>query len=159
MKTIPLTQGKVAMVDDADFEAVNAHKWYAHNIGRRWCARRNVRKTDGKQTGQFLHQFLMPGVAEIDHRDGDALNNQRVNIRPATRRQNQQGFRWKEIGTTSNFRGVSWDKFHRKWKAQIQLGSRRTHLGYFEVEKDAAHAYDAAARKYFVDGFIHLNFP
>lgn len=149
MKTIPLTQGKVALVDDADYEAVNAHKWRAVKGGRGVYASRSIRKPDGKWTTQSMHQFLMPGVARIDHRDGNGLNNQRYNIRPATWEQNGRGFQHKRLGTTSKFRGVSWQKQCRKWWAQLEVAGKKVHIGLFESEFDAALAYDAAARHYF----------
>lgn len=77
MKTIPLTRGLVALVDDADYEAVSQFKWRAVKNGRRFYAKRTIPKAFGIASGhfQFLHQFLMPGVARVDHRDGNGLNN------------------------------------------------------------------------------------
>lgn len=159
MKLIPLTQGKFAMVDDADYESVNAHKWFAMEHGREFCAARNILRPDGKRRVQYMHRFLMPGVAEVDHKNGDALNNSREkNLRPVTHQQNMRGFRRKAIGKTSRFRGVSWDRSRFKWKAEIEVDGKRKFLGRFDSEEDAARARDAAARKYFGDG-AHLNFP
>lgn len=160
MKTIPLSQGKVALVDDADFEAVSQFKWYANKVGRRFYAARKVRKPDGNWTHLYMHKVLLPGAVEVDHRDGNSLNNQKKsNLRPATRLQNAQGFQRKRPGTTSKFRGVTWDKSRLKWIAQITVNKKHINLGRFINEVDAARAYDAAARKYFVEGFLHLNFP
>lgn len=158
MKTIPLTQGKVALVDDADYEAVSQFKWCALKIGRRFYAVRNVRRPDGKIANQYMHRFLMPGAPEVDHRDGDGLNNQRNNLRPATSQQNHQGFKSKAAGKTSKFRGVSWRKERQKWRGHIQVDGKFVHLGSFKNEEDAARAYDAAARKYFGE-FASPNFP
>lgn len=158
MKTIKLTQGKAALVDDADFERVKAHKWHALKSRRGFYAVRGLRKSDGKKTLQYLHRFLLPGVAEIDHRDGNGLNNQRENLRPVTHQQNMQGFQRKRLGATSKFRGVSWYKNISKWEARIQVSGKRIFLGHFTDETKAARAYDAAARHYFGDS-AYFNFP
>lgn len=158
MKTIPLTQGKVALVDDADYGAVSQFKWYAAKMGRRFYAARALPRAGGKQVIQLLHQFLVPGTSGVDHRDGDGLNNQRFNLRPATHRQNGQGFRHKAAGTTSRFRGVYWNKRKKKWHARLKRNGNPAHLGYFSDETKAARAYDEAARKYFGD-FASPNFP
>lgn len=158
MKTIPLTQGKEALVDDSDYEAVKAFHWSTSKVGRRFYAVSNVRKPDGKKTTQSLHHFLMPGVVRVDHQDGNGLNNQKHNLRPATNRQNLQGFRRKPPAVTSKFRGVCWHRQYRKWQAQIKIDGKQTWLGRFTVEADAAHAYDTAAREHFGD-FASPNFP
>lgn len=157
MKTVLLTQGKVALIDDADYAVVSQFKWCAVKNGERFYAARNIRKPNGKQKLQYLHQFLLPGVGKIDHRDGNSLNDQRYNLRPATTRQNAQGVQRKRPGTTSKFRGVCWHKTALKWLTQIRVDGHKIHLGLFENESDAARAYDAAARKYFGD-FASLNF-
>lgn len=158
MKEIPLTQGKVALVDDADFEAVNAFKWCAHKHKHLFHALRKLPRVNGTQKTLYLHTFLLPGVGRIDHRDGDGLNNQRFNIRPATHKENQRAFRRKKPGLSSMFRGVSWHKKHHKWVAQIRVDGKLKHAGYFNAEEDAARAYDIAARGHFGD-FASLNFP
>lgn len=156
MKLIPLSQGKFAMVDDADFEAVNAFKWYAKaNRSSGWYAARNVGKPDGTRTTQKLHQFLMPGVSMIDHKDGDKLNYRRDNLRPCTLSQNQWNAR-KRRGT-SKFKGVTWFSPTRKWMARICFEGNPYSLGCFFSEIDAAKAYDAAARKFFGE-FARPNF-
>lgn len=158
MKTVPLTKGKFALVDDADYEAVSQFKWYAVKIGRRFYAIRPIRKPDGQKTTQYMHRFLMPGVAEVDHIDGDGLNNSREkNLRSVTRQQNLQGFQRQRLGKTSKFRGVCWCRTYSKWLVRIKVDRRNIHVGYFEEELDAARARDAAARKYFGEG-ASLNF-
>lgn len=155
MKEIPLTKGKVALVDDADFEAVNAFKWYVTKAGRRFYAAR------GSKVRIYMHRFLMgPRVPGVDHRDGDGLNNQRENLRPATTAQNAQAFRSEKIGATSIYRGVRVRRHLRnaKWTAEIKVSGKKIHLGYFILETDAARAYDVASRKYFGE-FASPNFP
>lgn len=159
MKEILLTQGFVALVDDADFEAVSVFKWHAHrdDSGCVYAAR-NVRNPDGSQRTLCLHRFILPG-GRIDHRDGNGLNNQRANLRKATRSQNGQAFRRKSEKKSSVFRGVSWHKSTQKWSSNIRPNKKpQIYLGLFELEKDAALAYDKAAREIFGD-FATPNFP
>lgn len=159
MRTIPLTQGKTALVDDADYAAVSQFKWCAMKARRGlFYAGRTIRKPDGKRTTQTLHQFLLPGVPRIDHQDGDGLNNQRYNLRPATNQQNHQGVQQKKINATSRFRGASRSKNSLKWRASISPNGKTVNLGDFTSEEDAARAYDTAARKYFKN-FAAPNFP
>lgn len=158
MKKIPLNHGKFAMVDDADYEAVSQFTWHAKRARHKFCAARKIILSTGKPTTQRLHQFLLPGVPRIDHRDGDGLNNQRENLRPATHTQNQQGHRHKWAGATSQYRGVSWTRKYRVWVASIKANRKKIHIGHFHNEIDAAKAYDSAARKYFGE-FASPNFP
>lgn len=158
MKEIPLSQGKVALIDDADFELVNQFKWYANRDRRGYYAKRNVPAPHGRQTVQKMHTFIM-GQRGIDHRDGDGLNNQRGNLRPATSVQNGRGFRRKAAGSSSSYRGVTWYKPRRKWGAQIGISpGKLLYLGLFTDEVEAAKAYDAAAREHFGE-FASPNFP
>lgn len=156
MKTIPLTQGKVAFVDDEDFERVNQFKWYAFKSRRTWYAQRGIIK-NGKCKMVRLHSFLLPGPSRADHKDGNGLNNQQDNLRPATRKQNAANQK-KQKGCTSKYKGVHWYKRIKCWAAGIQVNKKHICLGYFDDEKEAALAYDAAATKYF-EGYARLNFP
>jgi len=157
MRRIPLTQGKFALVDDADFEAVNQFKWCAQKSGRRFYAKRQAYSPEGKRILLFLHSFLLPKAVEIDHIDGDGLNCQRDNLRSATHLQNTQAFKRKQLGTSSKFIGVSWNRNLQKWDARVTVCGRQCFLGYFHSEKDAALAYDAAVQKYFGE-FASPNF-
>lgn len=152
MREVFLTQGKVALVDDSDYLAVNTFTWYAHKRGRCFYA---ARKSLGKTLS--LHNILMPGVGRVDHKNGNGLDNQRHNLRPATARQNQQASLRKRLNVSSNYRGVSWNTEHTKWTAQIQVNGVVKFLGRFQQEKDAALAYDAAARMFFGE-FAAPNF-
>lgn len=85
---------------------------------------------------------------ESDHRNCNGLDNRRANLRLCTTSQNQMNRR-KQDGCTSNFKGVFWDKERRKWLSRIHYKGKQIHLGRFYIEKDAAHAYNQAATKFF----------
>lgn len=86
----------------------------------------------------------------------DGLDDQRHNLRRCLRQHNTANSR-KRHGTTSRFRGVSWDNWNGKWKAQLFIDGKTIFLGYFTDEVSAALAYDAAAREYFGE-FANPNF-
>jgi hypothetical protein len=104
----------------------------------------HIRRDDGSRAGLKLHRLLLPDWAEIDHIDGDGLNNCRSNLRAATHSQNQGNTR-KRLGTSSQFKGVCWSKCAGKWRAYIRSDGKLKFLGYFASEFEAAQAYNSAA--------------
>lgn len=159
MKKIPLTQGKFALVDDEDFQRLSERRWHVVKTksGLLYAQRTCVKGEIGPSVVQ-MHRILLPESVWVDHRDGDGLNNQKSNLRAATRSQNLSGFRRKKSGRTSRFRGVCWRKDCFKWVAQLNVEGRPIRLGHFDSEEEAALAYDAAAKKHFKE-FAQLNFP
>lgn len=154
---IPLTQGLVTLVDEADHEqVVAAGRWSAHRDCNTFYATRNARRDDGSYAMVALHTFLT-GWPLIDHINGDGLDNRRANLRQATHAENMRNRR---IGSnnTSGFKGVSLHKASGRWVAQICADNVRHHLGYHDTPTEAAIAYDAAARELHGE-FAWLNFP
>jgi hypothetical protein len=150
MKEIPLTQGKVALVDDEDFEAVSAVKWYAQQ-SRVWYA---AHKRDRLV---YMHRMILtapPGM-QVDHINGNGLDNRRSNLRLCSNSQNHANLR-KRPETSSRFKGVYWNKARRKWHAQIKVNQCTFYLGLFESEEAAGAAYDRAAAEHF-GVFSRLN--
>ena len=94
---------------------------------------------------------------EIDHKNNDPSDNRLANLRLATDSQNQANTP-KQAHNTSGFKGVSWFRRDRKWRAEIQKDGKSRHLGYFADPVDAARAYDAKAKELHGD-FARLNFP
>ena len=143
MKQIPLTRGKVALVDDEDFIFLSQWKWHAHYSRGLWYARR----FEGDKS-LMMHRVLLAATGKVfgDHRDGDGLNNQKFNLRPATRSQNMAN-RKLHSNNPSGFKGVRRHK--RGWQARLRHNSKEVHLGYFVDRITAARAYDKAAVELF----------
>lgn len=151
---IPLTQGKVAVIDFEDFEKVRPYKWQAHRTKTRWYATRTFGKRFVK-----MHRFLLDAAKgnKVDHRDGDGLNNRRDNLRECSNAENCRAFRKKWSGSTSKFRGVSWHKSSSSWVSQLCFNGKVFHLGCFKHQEDAARAYDKKAKEIFGE-FAQPNF-
>lgn len=157
-KQIPLSQGKVALVDDSDFERVNQYKWFVAHTRTYYYAARHSSGVPTRKL-EFMHRFILNAPAEfmVDHRDGNGLNNTRQNLRIATVAQN--GYNRKvSKNSTSGFKGVTWVGQHHRWRATIKVDGKRIYLGEFRNPHDAARAYDVAARAFFGE-FALLNLP
>lgn len=155
-RQIPLTQGLVAIVDEADAIAVLAYRWHAYRDGRTFYAKREIRRQDGSRTTLRLHNFLT-GWSMTDHRNGDGLDNRRSNLRQATTAQNNANLR-RGVRNTSGFKGVNWSKKSSVWRAEIRANGQSRFLGHHSTPEEAARAYDAAARELHGE-FACLNFP
>lgn len=154
MKEIPLTKGKVALVDDADYPALAAFKWHCTSNG--YAARRVFDRPYGRIV--LMHRVIMDAGAlvVVDHRDLDHLNNQRHNLRLATPSENQFN-RQRQVNNQSGYKGVSFCRPNRKWRARIKAGDKQLLIGYFDNPLEAAHAYDNSARELHGE-FARLNF-
>ena len=164
-RSIPLTQGYVAWVDNDDLERLRWFKWYAQpsSVGNRIYAFRAERRPHPTKERYYKHISMhrdILGLAEssypfVDHWDWDGLNNLRSNLRIATRDQNAANCR-RKLGANP-FRGVQ-DDGNGIWTADACCGSQEYHCGQWSSAKAAAIARDAAV-KYFHGDFGVLNFP
>ena len=153
MKQIELTQGKVALVDDCDFEWLNQWRWYPKRTTYGgFAAQRSETKTNKTI---LMHRIIMntPQGMDTDHINHDTLDNRRLNLRICTRSQNNHN-RSRQRG---NYKGVSFDKSTRKWRVNVWVEGTRYEVGYFEDEIEAAKAYDKKAKE-LVGEFVQLNF-
>lgn len=154
-RTIPLTRGYVALVDEADFRLVGSFKWCVTSEQRGTVYASS--DTGGVHT--LMHRLITsaPRGVLVDHRDRNGLNNCRSNLRYATYSQNACNS-VKRRNSLSRFRGVTFFRPTGKWAASIALSGIRHHLGHFVAEEDAARAYDEAAVRLHGE-FARLNFP
>lgn len=164
MKTIQLTQGMIAIVDDEDFERLNQFKWRAGVCSRNWEAIRQTSRREVKRQYIRMHRVIMspPKELQVDHihRDDEngVIDNRKTNLRLATAQQNSQNRR-QRVSSKRRFVGVRPPGNRSvRWKAEIEIEGKKVHLGLFEDEIDAACAYDAAARLLHGE-FAHTNFP
>lgn len=152
MKKIPLTQGKYALVDNKDYEYLVKWKWSATKHGRTWRVRRNVWKTEKiRRKCLTMHRVIL-GVEnkkgfEIDHIDGNQLNNQRKNLRFCTHAENSKN-RALNKNSKTGCKGVTWYKWTNRWVARITVNKKLITLGYFKTKELAKFAYNNASIKY-----------
>lgn len=148
MKEIPLTQGKVALVDDADYDWLMQWKWFARASRGKFYAMRKIKTAKGRGH-VFMHNIILPPDNERrpDHINGNGLDNQRGNLRLATQLENTHNAGARKDGR-SPYKGVIWHGSTQRWRARITVNKQRLHLGTFTDQISAAHAYDAAARIY-----------
>ena len=121
MKQIPLTQGRSAIVDDADYEALTAHSWCLSNCSGICYAVRGY-KAGGKHHTVLMHREIMdaPEGMLVDHINGGGLDNRRCNLRLATDSQNHFNQRKQKKATSSRHKGGYWHKRDHVWMARIQ---------------------------------------
>ena len=159
MKEIKLTQGKVALVDDEDFEYLSQWKWYASKDDHRFYARTSIRVCEtGRQATVRMHRHILSlnnSKFLVDHRDGNGLNNQKSNLRVATPSQNAANKSSIQNGY-SKYLGISWHKKIKRWEARISKNNKSHYLGVFKTEIEAAIAYNNAATKLHGE-FANLN--
>lgn len=152
---VPLTRGYVATIDANDAGIVGDYSWGVL-ITEHGNVYASARQRHGDRRLVLMHRLLMGfPKGEVDHEDGDGLNNRRSNLRVATRRQNACNRR-KADGTISRFKGVSLTATG-KWRAYIAPDGKQRHLGHFIDERDAARAYDEAAIELWGE-FARTNF-
>jgi len=152
---IRLTRGLFSIVDDIDSDLAR-FKWCAVKAGRYPPFFYYAQRRKGRNL-VFLHQVIAARInieGEADHRDRDGLNNQRRNLRPATRSQNTANQRMR-VDNTTGFRGIA--PWNGRWRAHVTVNRKQKHLGMFDTPEEAARARDIAALAAFGE-FAQLNF-
>jgi len=151
MREIELTQGQTAIVDDEDYEALNVRSWCYHD-------KYAYSKIDGKVIAMHRHLLDAPKGMDVDHANGDTLDNRRCNIRVCTRSQNMQNFDGFKNRRKSRFKGLQYKKRDKLWEPVITVNGKRIYCGASKDEEQAARNYDRAAIKHFGE-FAKTNFP
>lgn len=167
MKQIRTSKGFEILVDDEDFAVVSQFTWQVELRGRVTKKPRVYTKIGGRKrrTKVYLSRMLMrEPPCQVDHENGDTLDHQRRNLRPATAAQNSRNS-VKHHARTSRFKGVSRRRSRlgtlckkTPWVAHIRIGRKRHRIGIFSDEIAAARAYDREALEYFGE-FARPNFP
>ena len=157
MKEILLTQGKITLVDDEDYDFLMQWKWSLVKGNRTLYAQRKTGFRHQKNKNIWMHRLILnvPDGKQTDHIDHNGLNNQKSNLRICNNSQNQINKRIIKKGK-SKYTGVTFVK-NKYIVAQISVEHKHINLGYFKTEELAAKAYDEAANRMHGE-FATLNF-
>lgn len=149
MPHVDLGEGLLALYDEEDERLVGAFRWYPlrnPQRSQRLCyAAASSQPVDGRNRIITMHRLILRAQAgqQVDHVDGNGLNNVRRNLRFCTGAQNRANAQ-RSSTNTSGYKGVSWHPTARKWVASIQVDGRRQYLGLYPTREEAARAYNAA---------------
>lgn len=140
MKTIPLSNGGEALVDDEDFDYLSRWRWTRHSGGYA-CRTAHRRKV-------LMHREIArpPADLEVDHINRNKLDNRRLNLRVVDRPTNQRNT-GPQTNNTSGYKGITWDKARRKWTAKTKHRGQHIFIGRFDDPTAAAAAYEETVAK------------
>lgn len=144
-------KSKQFRLDDEDYELISGFNWHLDTFGYPKYRDNSLGKT------WSIHRMLLnpPDGMVVDHIDGDIYNNQKANLRVCTMQENLYN-RKKQDFTSSEYKGVCWNKRDRKWRAYLNHKGKRISLGSYEKEKEAAEAYNTKALELFGE-YARLN--
>jgi len=157
MKLIPLTQGYFTKVDNDDFNKFAIYRWFSIKSRNGIRPSRQI-SVNGKIIQIQLSRAIMkfPENMQVDHINGDTLDNRKCNLRICTPSENSHN-RKKSAFNTSGYKGVSWDKRNKKWRVMISCNNKQYYLGLFIDKIKAAKKYDIKAKELHKE-FANLNF-
>jgi hypothetical protein len=126
--------------------SVSSHGYLIIKLGRK--------QYRANRLAWFLTHGEWPG-GEVDHIDGDPLNNRLNNLRVVDRAGNSQNRRKAHRDNASGLLGATWNKQHKRWQAKLVANKVRHHLGYFDTPEEAHAAYMAAKASLHIGGCRH----
>jgi hypothetical protein len=137
------------LIDDEDYERVKGINWHLTptSCGGPYAYR--SKRINGKCCVIYLHRFIInvPDDKEVDHINGDTLDNRKANLRICNKEENAQN-KGMQSNNTSGYKGVFYENRRKKWRAKIDAHGKRIHLGYFEAPEEAYASYCEASKKY-----------
>lgn len=140
------------LFDRKDYDIIRAHNWHIQKCGRSNYPLTNIIKNN-KRTVIRMHMLIYPNKL-IDHKNSNGLDNRRKNLRVATKQENNRNTKKRIDGLTSKYKGVC--KHGNGFTAQITINGKRTYIGYYKTEIEAAKEYNKNASKNF-GKFANLN--
>ena len=151
---VPLTQGYEAIIDAEDARLDDGHTWCASVSRKANGEIRSVYATRSKGPRGGVKAFSIhrelcgsPAGLEVDHIDGNGLNNRRSNLRIATRAQNCRNMRT-PCSNTSGHKGVRWKASEKRWQAYIKVDGKVKWLGSHRCKTSAILAYAKASKAF-----------
>lgn len=143
-----ITKGFKAIIDSEDAYLIKDFKWVADVRRHGLVYVKAVKIISGKQRSYYLHRLVMQAKKGtiIDHKNHNGLDNRKVNLRLATPSQNLSNKRHL-LKTSSIYKGVCFDKTHRRWVARIKVNNKTKKIGTFTSEVEAALAYNSHVKQ------------
>lgn len=139
--------GVPILISQEDFSLLVGMRWYINAEGYAYTST----KIDGRWRSVLMHRLIMGlplgDKRQIDHVNGNRLDNTRTNLRLCNTKQNQAN-RGKNSNNTSGYKGVRWDRVRGMWIATIGVDGRDIKLGAFFTSDEARRAYADASKKY-----------
>ena len=148
--------GSIGVADGAFYNMLSKYTWDKDSNGYISASF----KDNGRVYPHRLQNYIIQNIPNgyiVDHINGNKLDNRMCNLRFATIKENNAN-RAAKNNSSSQYKGVSFDRSRGKWISAIQIDGKTKHIGRFDNERDAAIAYDNKALKEYGE-FARLNFP
>lgn len=151
--TIHLTNGHPVRISPQDWELVNRYKWFLDRgaTGIAYARMSTTCVIEGKRCRPRMHALIMGTFKTgelVDHLSRNGLDNRRENLRIGNKSMNALNTRIRQQhGKTSVYKGVYLDRSIGRWRARLRINGKTACLGIFDVEREAARAYDQCAQR------------